>query len=339
LTGHTGFKGAWCALWLQQLGAKLLGYSLPPPTKPSLFELAKVGAGMETVTADVRDRAQLTDVARRFGPEVILHFAAQSLVRESYENPFATYEVNVLGTAAVLEAARASPLTRAVVVVTSDKCYENRESGQAYRETDALGGRDPYSNSKACAELVAASYRASFLAERHVGVATARAGNVVGGGDWAKDRLVPDLMHAFREGRSALVRNPASTRPWQHVLDPLSGYLLLAEALVEGRPVAEAWNFGPPPTAVRPVSVLADTVAQIWGGGARWHHEQLAQPHEAKQLSLDASKAHEGLNWKPRLDHQLALEWTVEWYKAHASGADLRALTVQQIERYQGLPA
>ncbi|MHB1843348.1 MAG: CDP-glucose 4,6-dehydratase [Deltaproteobacteria bacterium] len=334
LTGHTGFKGAWCALWLQRLGAEVLGYSLPPPTEPSLFELAKVGAGMETVIGDIRERARLTETVRRFGPEVIIHFAAQPLVRESYENPFGTYEINVLGTVCILEAARQCDRTRGIVVVTSDKCYENHDTGAAYRETDPLGGRDPYSNSKSCAELVTASYRESFLAARRLGVATARAGNVVGGGDWAKDRLVPDLMRAFREGRSALVRNPASTRPWQHVLDPLSGYMMLAEALTDGRPVAEPWNFGPSEECVRPVSVLADVVSRLWGEGARWHHEPVAQPHEAAQLALDAAKARQRLNWKPRLDHQSALEWTVEWYKAHARGSDLRALTLEQIERY-----
>jgi CDP-glucose 4,6-dehydratase len=337
LTGHTGFKGAWCSLWLQQLRATLLGYSLPPTTTPSLFESASVGSGMETVIADIRDRTRLNEAVRRFEPEIILHFAAQSLVRASYEDPFGTFEVNVLGTAAVLEAARAIDATRAIVVVTSDKCYENHEAGAAYRETDSLGGRDPYSNSKACAELLTAAYRDSFLKERGIAVATARAGNVVGGGDWAKDRLVPDLIRAFHGGHSALVRNPASTRPWQHVLDPVSGYLMLAQALWEGMPVAEAWNFGPPEDSVRPVSFLADELSRLWGEGAKWHHEKVAQPHEAEQLALNASKARKQLGWKPRLDHRTALAWTAEWYKANAKSLNPRALTLEQIERYQGL--
>jgi CDP-glucose 4,6-dehydratase len=340
VTGHTGFKGSWCTVWLHELGAETLGFALPPATTPSLYELASVANLTESVFGDIRDRAQLKAVVTRFKPEVILHFAAQSLVRMSYREPFETYETNVLGTASVLEAARATPGIRAVLIVTSDKCYENQGWQRGYKETDPLGGRDPYSSSKACAELVTAAYRASFFAGElgsGPGIATVRAGNVIGGGDWAADRLLPDLFRAFGEKRSALIRNPASTRPWQHVLDPLNGYLGLAQRLVEDSSLGTAWNFGPPVEAIATVQEVADEICRLWGDGARWHHTPTEQPHEARELAVDAGKAQAELGWKPRLGLRQSLEWAVEWQKAIARGENARTLTERQIARFQEL--
>jgi CDP-glucose 4,6-dehydratase len=339
VTGITGFKGAWLALWLKELGAVVRGYSLAPPTSPSLFELAKLRAEVDWVEADIRDRVRLVQEVGAWRPEVVFHLAAQSLVRVSYEQPVETFETNVMGTVHVLEAVRASADARALVVATSDKCYENREWDWPYRENDQLGGHDPYSSSKACAELVAASYVRSMLPASSVAVATVRAGNVIGGGDWARDRLVPDVVSALVNKRTARIRYPASVRPWQHVLEPLSGYLLLAERLVEQRcDPGEGWNFGPNPDAVQSVATVADAVCRAWGAGASWTREETAQPHEARTLTLDSSKARMRLGWAPRLDYAKGVQWTVEWYKAHAAGADMAAESRNQLRCYKELP-
>ena len=342
VTGHTGFKGAWLSLWLQRLGARVSGYAIGVPTEPSLFELAGVARGMHGRTGDVRDPAAVRAALEEDAPEVVFHLAAQSLVRRSYQDPVETYAVNVMGTVHLLEAVRATPSVRAVVVVTSDKCYENREWVWGYRESDAMGGFDPYSSSKGCAELVTAAYRRSFFEAQGGGpgvrVASARAGNVIGGGDWAADRLVPDAVRAFLRGEALKVRSPGSVRPWPHVLDPLHGYLLLAEGMLAGGDaLAEGWNFGADDRDTRPVSWLADRVAALWGGGAAWTVDGDAQPHEARVLKLDASKARAALGWRPRLCLDAALEWTVEWYRAFRDGGDLRALSEAQIDRYQEL--
>lgn len=341
VTGHTGFKGSWLSLWLQRAGAELFGYALPPPTEPSLFAAAAVARGMRSVTGDVTDLEALAAEAAAFRPEVIFHLAAQSLVRASYERPVETYATNVLGTVNVLEAARRTAGVRAVVVVTSDKCYE--ESARGHFEDDALGGADPYSSSKACAELVAAAYRRSFFsAETHaqhgVAVATARAGNVIGGGDFARDRLVPDAIRAFEAGRPLALRDPRATRPWQHVLEPLAGYLALAERLHErGAELASAYNFGPDPGHVRSVADVADALARSWGGGARWERDVAEHRREAPRLALDSSKARALLGWRPVLPFDRTLEWVVAWHRGAGARRDPRALTEEDIARYEGM--
>jgi CDP-glucose 4,6-dehydratase len=340
LTGHTGFKGSWLALWLADMGAEVTGYSLPPPTRPSLFDMAKVEDLVRHIEGDVRNEDALTAAAAAARPEVVIHMAAQSLVRLSYDEPVATYATNVMGTVHLLEAVRRVGGAKAVVCVTSDKCYENRETDRPYRETDAMGGYDPYSSSKGCAELVASAYRRSFFHPEHlachgVGLATARAGNVIGGGDWAKDRLIPDLLNAFAAGARPEVRFPASIRPWQHVLEPLGGYLLLAERLWHGdAATAEGWNFGPSDEDARPVGWVADRLAELWGDDARWDHTGDAQPHEAASLKLDWSKARVNLGWRPAWTLEETLGRTVAWHRAFAAGGDARALTLEQIRGY-----
>lgn len=341
VTGHTGFKGSWLALWLRQLGARVIGYSLAPPTTPSLFEQARVADGMTSTIADVRDLPRLVEVARAAEPEVIFHLAAQSLVRASYDDAPGTYATNVMGTVNVLEAARSLPSVRAVVIVTTDKCYENREWLWGYREDDRLGGRDPYSNSKACAELVTDAYRQSFFAPANhrahrVAIASARAGNVIGGGDWARDRIVPDAVRAFLDGKPLVVRNPRSTRPWQHVLEPLAGYLMLAERLAtDGATYGEGWNFGPSDELVLPVGELATELVRAWGDSAAWSSPgDIAGPHEAQLLTLDSTKARTRLGWRSALSIQTSLAWIAEWHKHVARGGDARVITEQQIERY-----
>ncbi len=340
VTGHTGFKGSWLSLWLQKLGAELAGYALPPPTTPSLFEAAGVAEGMSSIEGDVRDLERLAATVGRERPEIVFHLAAQALVRPSYRLPVETYATNVMGTVNLLEAARQTDSVRVVVVVTSDKSYANREWIWGYREDEALGGRDPYSSSKACAELVTAAYREAFFGRnadpsRRVAVATARAGNAIGGGDWAQDRLVPDVVTAFSQQRPVRVRNPESIRPWQHVLDPVHGYLLLAEKLADSSgDGAEAWNFGPWEEDVRSVARVVDALAQLWGGGARWEREGAPQPPEAASLRLDSSKARARLGWAPRLRLDAALEWVVEWHRAFAPSRDMRSITEKQIGRF-----
>ena len=346
VTGHTGFKGGWLALWLQRWGARVSGLALAPPaggSDPDLYTAAGVGDGMDSVLADVRDVTAVRDAVAAHHPEIVFHLAAQPLVRLSYADPLTTYATNVMGTVHLLEAVRAAGGVRAVVVVTSDKCYENREWAWGYRETDRLGGHDPYSNSKACAELVMAGYRDSFLAPAGVAVATARAGNVIGGGDWSADRLVPDLMRAFAAGRPAVVRNPGAVRPWQHVLEPLGGYLLLAQRLCErGAALARGWNFGPDDADARPVEWVARRLISAWGGAAACAFGATAvgspmqpQPHEARSLKLDCSLARAELGWRPTLSLAEALEWTAAWYKSfHADPAQARRVTEAQIDRF-----
>jgi CDP-glucose 4,6-dehydratase len=343
LTGHTGFKGSWLCLWLQELGAQLTGYALAPPTNPSLFESARVAEGMNSVIGDICDADSLVRSMTQARPEVIVHMAAQSLVRQSYGDPLETYRTNVLGTASVLEAARRVPGLRAIINVTTDKCYENREWPWAYRENDALGGCDPYSSSKACSEIVTAAYRTSFFNPddytRHgVALATARAGNVIGGGDWARDRLIPDILSAFDDGKSVRIRNPNAIRPWQHVLEPLSGYLTLAERLyLEGPRHACAWNFGPMEEDARSVAWIVETMAGLWGEGTEWEVDGGQHPHEATYLKLDISRARTQLNWRPAIGLGRALDLVVEWARARRDRLDLRQFSMEQIRRYQAL--
>lgn len=334
VTGHTGFKGSWLSLWLQSMGCQVIGYALPAPTRPSLFEVARVGVGMESLEGDVRDLAHLQRVMRRHRPEVVFHLAAQPLVRHSYRDPVETYATNVMGTVNVLEAIRHVDEVRAVVNVTTDKCYENREWIWAYRENEPLGGLDPYSSSKACSELVTQAYRASYFGNQSAPrIATARAGNVIGGGDWAADRLVPDLVRGLMAGEPALIRHPAAIRPWQHVLDPLHGYLMLAEQLgTSGTDTAEAWNFGPDEAVS--VAWLVEEVAKQWGGAVDWSLDSGAHPHEAALLKLDSSKAKARLGWQTLLAPVTAVEWTTDWYKAAQEGGDMQAYTLEQISAF-----
>ena len=341
LTGHTGFKGSWLSLWLQQLGAEVTGYALPPPTEPSLFEIARVAQGMHSLTGDIRDLPALQAALAASGAEIVLHLAAQPLVRYSYDHPVETYSTNVMGTVHLLEAVRQVGGVKAVLNVTTDKCYENREWDWGYREDEPMGGYDPYSSSKGCSELLTASYRSSFFnperyAEHGVAVATARAGNVIGGGDWAANRLVPDIVAAFSRSAPVSVHNTGAIRPLQHVMEPLRAYLLLAERLYQDGPrFAQAWNIGPEDIDCKPVGWIADTMAQLWGGDACWNAVKTDTPHEANYLKLDISKARNQLGWQPSLRLADALRLTTEWSKQHLAGADMRAVTQQQIRHYQ----
>ena len=321
----------------------MTGYALAPPTEPSLFAEAAVAGGMRSILGDVRDLERLSAAVGEGRPEVVFHLAAQSLVRASYDDPVETYGTNVMGTVHVLEAVRRAGGVRAVVNVTSDKCYANSGAGRAFGEDDALGGSDPYSSSKGCAELVTAAYRASFFAAGAAGgaaLASARAGNVIGGGDWAADRLVPDCVRAMSAGRAALIRNPEAVRPWQFVLEPLSGYLLLAERLWSGGAAyAEGWNFGPDESDARPVRYVADRVAELWGAGASWASDGAAHPPEAGWLRLDCRKARARLSWRPALGLDEALGWTVAWYQGRAAGRAARALALAQIREYATIRA
>jgi CDP-glucose 4,6-dehydratase len=335
VTGHTGFKGSWLTLWLTSMGAEVTGYALAPPTSPSMFSELGLGDGIESVLADVRDPAALRETLRSAEPEVVLHLAAQPLVRHSYADPVGTYATNVLGTVHLLEAVRACPGVRVVVNVTSDKSYENHEWEWGYRESDPMGGHDPYSSSKGCSELVTAAYRSSFFAGGIPALASARAGNVIGGGDWADDRLVPDVLRAFASGVKAEIRNPDAIRPWQHVLEPLSGYLVLAERLWhDGAAYTEGWNFGPHDADARPVSWIADALAKEWGGDAAWLTDDRDHPHEATYLKLDTSKARRRLDWRPRWSLGEALGRVVAWHRAWLAGDDVRELSLQQIDDY-----
>jgi len=336
VTGHTGFKGGWLVAWLKSLGAQVIGLALPPATRPNLFESIFLSGGMVSVFGDIREPSVVSSIFRQHQPEIVFHNAAQPLVLRSYREPIETYATNVMGTAHVLDAVRSSPSVRAVVVVTSDKCYENREWFWGYREEDALGGRDPYSSSKACAELLSAAYRHSFFSrEGTAAVATARAGNVIGGGDWSEDRLVPDIVRGIASNQPIIIRRPDSVRPWQHVLDPVRGYLLLAERLYHNREFAEAWNFGPRDSDAVPVREIALRLIAAWGTGELRIQPDPDAPHEAQYLRLNTSKAEHRLAWHPLLNLQQSIEWTAEWYRAYYRDPDSAAAnTAEQLQRY-----
>lgn len=338
LTGHTGFKGGWLALWLKKLGAEVYGYALNPPTDPSLFFVANINAQLtQSTIADIRDLATLTSAMHVAKPEIVFHLAAQPLVRYSYVDPVETYSTNVMGTVNLFEAVRKTPSVKAVINVTTDKCYENREWVWPYREDEAMGGYDPYSSSKGCSELVTSAYRRSFLATSGVAVASARAGNVIGGGDWAVDRLIPDFLRAIDANQPLTVRSPASIRPWQHVLEPLSGYLLLAERLYsEGEKFAEPWNFGPSENDAKNVEWIVNRLVESIPG-AKWNKEEKSQPHEAGYLKLDSSKAHAHLSWQPRWNLKIALDKIVEWHKNWHQGESMHQFTLNQIAEYEHL--
>ncbi|OCJ06967.1 CDP-glucose 4,6-dehydratase [Rhizobium sp. AC27/96] len=341
LTGHTGFKGSWLSLWLQELGAVVTGFSLEAPTKPSLFEAANVSAGMTSVIGDVRDAQALSEAVARSKPEIVIHMAAQPLVRYSYDHPVETYSTNVMGLVNLFEAVRRSPGIRSVVNVTSDKCYENREWPWGYREQEAMGGYDPYSSSKGCAELITAAYRRSYFntdtyTQHGIALGSARAGNVIGGGDWALDRLIPDIMRAISGNRTVVIRNPHAIRPWQHVLEPLSGYLLLAERLYKDGPAfADGWNFGPSDDDAKPVQWIVEYLTKAWGEGASWELDSVQGPHEATFLKLDCSKARASLGWSPAWRLSDTLDRIIQWYRASVQGQDMRSTTISQINQYQ----
>ena len=342
LTGHTGFKGAWLSLWLAHIGARVTGVALPPPTKPSLFRAAEVDKLLAaSVILDIRDRQKLVRLFKKVKPQIVIHMAAQPLVRASYLDPVLTYETNVMGTVNLLEATRAVSTVRAVVNVTTDKCYENIESDRGYREGDPLGGYDPYSSSKACAEIVTAAYRRSFFSSKEyvkhgVAMATARAGNVIGGGDWAKDRLVPDCIRSLMKGKDIILRHPQAVRPWQHVLEPLCGYLMLAQKLfLKGPAFALGWNFGPERKDVLTVKRVAELTADGWGAASSVKIAPGRHLHEAKLLMLDIRKAKKELGWKPCLSVQQALSLTTEWYQAWAQGSDMQRFSLKHIDDFQ----
>jgi CDP-glucose 4,6-dehydratase len=340
VTGHTGFKGSWLSILLQSFGADVVGFSLPPPTQPNLFTLAGVEHGMQSIVGDVRDFDHVRKVLQQHPAESVFHMAAQALVRHSYADPVGTYATNVLGTVHLLSAVREVPQVKVVVVVTSDKCYQNDGKPQAFRESDPMGGFDPYSSSKGCAELATAAFRSSFFnggAKSAAALATARAGNVIGGGDWGEDRLIPDLMRAAFEKRVAPIRNPEAVRPWQHVLEPLSGYLLLAEKLWKDGPrFSEGWNFGPREGDAKPVRWVVERCAELWGEGFAWEADTGTHPHEAQYLRLDCTRARTKLGWQPRWDVTQALSTTLAWYKiAQRSQQDARELLLEQIGAYQ----
>jgi CDP-glucose 4,6-dehydratase len=334
VTGHSGFKGSWLCLWLASLGAEPVGFSEGSPTDPALFDLSGMRTQMRSVAGDIREPEAVLRVVERERPEVVFHLAAQSLVRRSLASPVLTYEVNTMGTVNVLEAVRRTGDVRVFVNVTTDKCYENREWVWGYREHEPLGGRDPYSSSKACAELITSAYRASFADGDRPRIASARAGNVIGGGDFAEDRLIPDLMRGASRGQVVAVRNLGAMRPWQHVLSPLSGYLLLAERLWGDISLAGGWNFGPSDGDARTVRYIVERVAELWGEGLRWEVEQAPQPEEAHYLRLDSSKARTLLGWAPGWDLERALERTVEWYRAFEAGEPLQPLMLAQLEEW-----
>jgi CDP-glucose 4,6-dehydratase len=342
VTGHTGFKGAWLSLWLQELGAQVVGISNGVPTKPSLYRAVEWGDLHLNVESDIRDRVALSAIIAQTNPEIIFHLAAQSLVRPSYQDPVGTFSTNIMGTLNIFECARSFSSVRAVINVTSDKCYENHEGDAPYRESDRLGGRDPYSCSKACSELITTAYQRSFFivesSTRKVGLASVRAGNVIGGGDWSADRLIPDCVRAFSKNESVLIRNPESTRPWQHVLDAARGYLLTAQALFKD-PVkhSEAYNFGPDVKDATSVSNLLGEITKRWGAGAAWSKDEKSGPHESVNLSLDSSYAREKLGWAPLLSISQSLDLTVAWYKAFQTGGKMTSLSQSQIKHVASL--
>lgn len=340
VTGHTGFKGSWLCLWLVSLGAQVTGYALLPPTVPSLFTLAKLDELMDSVIGDIRDYDQLTTVLQVTNPDIVIHMAAQPLVREAYTNPMETYAINVMGMVHLLEAVRHCERVRALINVTTDKCYENKEWVWGYREHEPLGGYDPYSNSKACSELVTSAYRRSFFnpvdyARHGVAIATARAGNVIGGGDWAADRLIPDCIRALEQGEKIHIRSPHAIRPWQHVLEPLSGYLLLTEKLYnQGTLYGEGWNFGPDDSDTKSVEWIVQTLCSLWGNSAGYAVDTGHHPHEAHYLKLDCSKAKMQLGWEPRWRLTTALGKICEWHRVYHAGGSVRECCLEQIHEY-----
>lgn len=340
ITGHTGFKGSWMCLFLNMLGAKVCGFALSPPTNPSLYEVARVEEEVKSYIGNIQDYTLLHGVINEIKPDAIIHMAAQALVRESYQNPLETYLTNVIGTANLLQAVRFEKSVKAIVNVTTDKCYENREWEWGYRETDTLGGYDPYSNSKGCSELVTASFRNSFFNpelyhEHGVAIATARAGNVIGGGDWASDRLIPDFLRAISKGEKVIIRNPLAIRPWQHVLEPLTGYLyLLQMLLLKGTEYGEAWNFGPRDSDAKNVEWIISSICNLWGENASYEPDKNAHPHEARSLKLDCSKANSRLNWYPKWNIKTSLKNIVDWHKAYSRNDDMKMICNRQIEDY-----
>jgi len=340
ITGHTGFKGSWLCLWLHKLGAKITGYALNPPTTPSLFELCNISWLVNSVIADIREKDKLAEAMQKASPEIVIHMAAQPLVRESYKNPVETYEINVMGTVNLFEAVRRCKCVKAVINVTTDKCYENQEWVWGYRENEPMGGYDPYSNSKACSELVTAAYRNSFFypgdyANHGVAIASARAGNVIGGGDWAIDRLVPDCIRALLKEEKIVIRNPRAIRPWQHVLEPLSGYLLLAQKLYdEGPRFAEGWNFGPDDNDAKPVEWIVDTMCKKWGHDASYEIDKGEHPHEARYLKLDCSKAKTVLGWHPRWNLEKTIDNIIEWSQAYKQKEGLLEVCLKHIDEF-----
>jgi CDP-glucose 4,6-dehydratase len=334
LTGHTGFKGSWLSLWLFSLGAEVRGYALNPPTSPSLFNEAKIDSIIDSQIADIRDQDTLYESMTEFNPDILIHMAAQPLVRYSYNAPIETYEVNVIGTAKVLEVARSCPNLKAIVNITTDKCYENDGRSEGYKESDPMGGYDPYSSSKGCAELVASSYRCSFLQDQGIGIASVRAGNVIGGGDWADDRLIPDILKSFEKNKPVIIRNPKATRPWQHVLEPLSGYLVLAQNLYKDqKKYAEGWNFGPNEKDVQSVDWILDKMILKWPNSS-WKLDNNSNPHEAGFLKLDISKAKSKLDWTPVWGLSQTLEKIVSWHQAWLNKEDMQAVCLTEIEEY-----
>lgn len=340
ITGHTGFKGSWLSLWLQKLQAEVVGFALSPSTNPSMFEIAEVAQGMTSIAGDIRNFDHVLSVIKEYKPEIIFHLAAQSLVRRSYKNPLETYSTNVMGTAHVFEAARLTQGVRVIINVTSDKCYENREWDWGYRENDALGGFDPYSNSKGCSELITSAYRNSFFNPKDykthgVNLASVRAGNVIGGGDWSEDRLISDIMRAWFTGDTLVVRSPEAIRPWQHVLEPLTGYMILAQNLWgRGPQFADSWNFGSDDDDCRPVSWIVKKTAELWGDETSWKISDNPSLHETNVLKLDCMKAKTRLNWRPKWNLETALAKTVNWFKSYKNSQDMKLETLQQIEDY-----
>ncbi|RDH40960.1 MAG: CDP-glucose 4,6-dehydratase [Candidatus Aquirickettsiella gammari] len=337
ITGHTGFKGSWLSLWLQSLGVELVGFSRAPPTQPNLFEITQLRKGMVSLLGDVCDFQALQTTLKKYQPEIIIHMAAQSLVRYSYVAPLETYTTNVMGTVNILEAARLSDSVKVLINVTSDKCYENKSLNRGYHENDRLGGYDPYSNSKACSELVTQSYRSAYFEKQEIGIATVRAGNVIGGGDWAKNRLVPDIINACIERKNILLRYPHALRPWQYVLEPLYGYMMLAQALYNSPSsgsYAESWNFGPDEENVKSVSWIADYILKIWNSSMGWILDEDQCPMEASILQLDCSKAKKYLGWRPIWNIDRGLKETVDWYLAYQERQDMRDITIHQISKY-----
>lgn len=338
ITGHTGFKGSWLCMWLKKLGANVIGYGLEPNTEPSLFRILDIENSIISIIGDIRDEEKLEYIIKEYQPEIVFHLAAQALVRKSYENPIETIETNILGTANLLNAIRLNDSVRVVINVTSDKCYENKEWVWGYRETDSIGGYDPYSCSKGCSELITNSFRNSFFKEKNIFLASARAGNVIGGGDWAEDRLVPDIIKALSNNSNPAIRNPYAVRPWQHVLEPLSGYMLLAAKGWEGdETYSGAWNFGPDDNHVKNVKELTDGIFKIWDKNFRIVYDKNKQPHEAQILKLDCSKAKLKLGWYPSLSFAETLEWTVNWYKAYLEKSNMKEFTLDQIDKYEKL--